>query len=75
MCYSQVKQELHNLRMNSVLRQGDDLSKICARCKSPFGFITNTGEMCPVCRFRVCRNCRENLLTQGWMCILCFKEK
>ncbi|XP_070191371.1 uncharacterized protein [Littorina saxatilis] len=71
---SELKQELHNLRMNGVLRSGDNLSKMCARCKNPFGFFVNTGENCPVCKFRVCKNCKENLLTQGWMCTLCFKE-
>ncbi|XP_076444658.1 uncharacterized protein LOC143282778 [Babylonia areolata] len=71
---SQVKQEIHSLRMSSVLRSGDDLSKMCARCKAPFGRVTNTGEVCPVCHFRVCKSCRESLLTKGWLCTLCSKE-
>ncbi|KAK7503310.1 hypothetical protein BaRGS_00005575 [Batillaria attramentaria] len=71
---SQLKSELHNIRMNSVLRNGDDLTKMCARCHTPFGMLTNTGEICPACRFRVCKNCRERLLSQGWLCVLCFKE-
>ncbi|XP_076466511.1 LOW QUALITY PROTEIN: uncharacterized protein LOC143297868 [Babylonia areolata] len=72
---SELKQEIHQLRMKSVLRDGDDLSKMCARCKTPFGFFFNTGDVCPVCRFRVCKECRENRIdSQGWLCTLCFKE-
>ncbi|KAL8621166.1 hypothetical protein ACOMHN_004837 [Nucella lapillus] len=72
---NQIKQEVHELRMKSVLRNGDDLSKICARCKAPFGLLFNTGDLCPVCHFRVCKECRESRLdSQGWLCTLCFKE-
>ena len=72
---SQVKQELNNLRVKSILRSGDDLTRMCARCKVLFGKVTNTGDVCPVCRFRVCKNCRQSLLTKGWLCTLCFKQK
>ncbi|KAL8570937.1 hypothetical protein ACOMHN_023609 [Nucella lapillus] len=71
---SQLKHEIHTLRMKSVLRGGDDLSKMCARCKTPFGLVTNTGDVCPACHFRVCKTCRESLLSKGWLCTMCFKE-
>ncbi|PVD29214.1 hypothetical protein C0Q70_11811 [Pomacea canaliculata] len=70
----QLKAELHDIRMKSALRTGDDLSKMCARCHMIFGIFVNTGDICPGCHFRVCKNCRENLISHGWMCILCFRE-
>ncbi|XP_048236631.1 synaptotagmin-like protein 2 isoform X3 [Haliotis rufescens] len=71
---SQLRSEIHNLRLQSVIRDGDDLNKICARCHKPFGFIFNTGDVCSQCKFRVCGVCRESLLTGKWLCTLCYKQ-
>ncbi|XP_050391699.1 synaptotagmin-like protein 4 isoform X4 [Patella vulgata] len=71
---NQMKNDIHNLRIQSVLRDGDDLNKMCARCHEQFGYIFNRGEVCPQCKFRVCNACREVNLSGTWLCTLCFKQ-
>ncbi|KAK6169086.1 hypothetical protein SNE40_020207 [Patella caerulea] len=71
---NQMKNDIHNLRIQSVLRDGDDLNKMCARCHEQFGYIFNRGEICPQCKFRVCNACRELNLSGTWLCTLCFKQ-
>lgn len=71
---NQVKNELHGLRMKGVLRDGDDLSRLCVRCHCELGIFFNRGEICPSCRFKICKTCRVALLTGGWTCIYCFKQ-
>ncbi|ESP01473.1 hypothetical protein LOTGIDRAFT_157662 [Lottia gigantea] len=69
-----LKNDIHNIRVKSILHDGDDLTKICARCHEPFGFFFNTGETCQQCRFKVCKKCREINLSGAWSCTLCFKQ-
>ncbi|XP_051167427.1 uncharacterized protein LOC127285450 isoform X2 [Leptopilina boulardi] len=54
----------------------------CARCGVSFGRFYNTGAVCPRCKHRVCRQCREiqnvnenNKGTIGidWLCAVCHK--
>jgi hypothetical protein len=61
--------------MKSVLRNGDDLAKICARCHAELGFLFNRGDICPKCHFKVCRACQEQVLGGTWLCILCHKQR
>lgn len=72
---SQLKSEIQAIRMKSVLRAGDDLSKICARCHTELGLFFNRGDLCPNCRFRVCNMCKENLFQGKWLCVLCYKQR
>ncbi|XP_052087401.1 uncharacterized protein LOC127724474 isoform X1 [Mytilus californianus] len=70
-----LKLEIQAIRMKSVLRNGDDLSKICARCHAELGFLFNRGDLCPKCHFRVCRACQEQGLAGTWLCTLCHKQR
>ncbi|CAG2247550.1 unnamed protein product [Mytilus edulis] len=70
-----LKLEIQAIRMKSVLRNGDDLSKICARCHAELGFLFNRGDLCPKCHFRVCRACQEQGLAGTWLCTLCNKQR
>lgn len=71
----QLRLEIQTIRMKSVLRDGDDLSKICARCHAELGFLFNRGDMCPICHFKVCKLCQETLLIGKWLCSLCYKQR
>ncbi|XP_033741031.1 uncharacterized protein LOC117327904 isoform X2 [Pecten maximus] len=71
----QLRLEIQSIRMKSVLRDGDDLSKMCARCHSELGFLFNRGEICPTCHFKVCKLCQETLLNGKWLCSLCYKQR
>ncbi|XP_062576960.1 protein piccolo-like [Saccostrea cucullata] len=71
----QLKAEIQAIRMKSVLRAGDDLSKMCARCHAELGRFFNRGDLCPKCRFRVCNMCKENLFRGQWLCVLCYKQR
>ncbi|CAF1645524.1 unnamed protein product [Didymodactylos carnosus] len=48
----------------------------CARCQTPFGFVFNTGDNCPKCGAKVCKQCRliYNVNDSGWLCQLCCKQ-
>ncbi|CAF2875372.1 unnamed protein product [Rotaria sp. Silwood2] len=48
----------------------------CARCQTPFGFIFNTGDTCPKCSAKVCKQCRliYNVNDNSWLCQLCCKQ-
>jgi hypothetical protein len=51
-------------------------TSICARCQTPFGYIFNTGDTCPKCGAKVCKQCRlmYNVHDNGWLCQLCCKQ-
>ena len=51
-------------------------ASVCARCHTPFGFIFNTGDICPKCGAKVCKQCRlmYNVNESGWLCQLCCKQ-
>ncbi|GAB1603083.1 hypothetical protein Ahia01_000588600 [Argonauta hians] len=71
---NELRTEIQDIRMKGILRDGDDSSRLCARCHSQLGVIFNKGEICPNCRFKMCKNCRVALLSGGWTCIYCFKQ-
>ncbi|CAF0760731.1 unnamed protein product [Adineta ricciae] len=51
-------------------------TSVCARCQTPFGYIFNTGDACPKCGAKVCKQCRlmYNVHDNGWLCQLCCKQ-
>ncbi|UJR25687.1 hypothetical protein I4U23_007038 [Adineta vaga] len=51
-------------------------TSVCARCQTAFGFIFNTGDACPKCGAKVCKQCRlmYNVNDNGWLCQLCCKQ-
>ncbi|OQR77128.1 synaptotagmin protein 4-like [Tropilaelaps mercedesae] len=53
-----LKAELQRLRKRGALRPGLDPERSCARCLSPLGRVLNRGAQCPVCRKKVCKDCR-----------------
>ncbi|XP_060603579.1 synaptotagmin-like protein 4 isoform X4 [Ruditapes philippinarum] len=72
---SLLKKEINQIRMCSVLRAGDDQSKICLRCRSEMGILFNRGSLCPSCKHKVCKNCQEIMFNGSWLCILCYKQR
>lgn len=73
--FSNLKKEIHQIRMCSVLRAGDDQAKICLRCHSEMGVIFNRGSLCPSCKYKVCKNCQEVMFNGSWLCRLCYKQR
>jgi len=73
--FRKLKQEIQTIRMCSVLRGGDDQKKTCLRCRQEFGFLFNRGDLCPVCKFKVCNGCQEVMFNGSWLCKLCFKQR
>ncbi|KAJ8314966.1 hypothetical protein KUTeg_007116 [Tegillarca granosa] len=71
----QIRQEIQTLRQKSVLKAGDDLTKMCARCHERFGLLFNRGDICPKCKFRVCKMCQEFVFNGGMLCVLCYKQR
>ncbi|CAF4686844.1 unnamed protein product [Rotaria socialis] len=70
--FVQLKQEVASLREKSQTKS----SSMCARCLTPFGYIFNTGDTCPKCAAKVCKQCRliYNLNDNTWLCQLCCKQ-
>ncbi|CAF1129941.1 unnamed protein product [Adineta steineri] len=74
----------HLSRFMNLRKEVADLEKeskkvstsVCARCQTPFGFIFNTGDICPKCGAKVCKQCRlmYNVNDNGWLCQLCCKQ-
>ncbi|CAF1403790.1 unnamed protein product [Adineta ricciae] len=74
----------HLLRFMNLRKEVTDLEQqshptsasVCARCQTPFGFIFNTGDDCPKCGAKVCKQCRllHNDHDNGWLCQLCCKQ-
>ena len=47
----------------------------CTRCGTRFGWIFNTGALCPTCSERVCKRDRlYDSYAHTWMCTLCDKR-
>ena len=69
---SNLRKEVTDLEEQS--RQAS--SSVCARCQTPFGYIFNTGDACPKCGAKVCKQCRlmYNVHDNGWLCQLCCKQ-
>lgn len=72
---SDLKREISAIRMCSVLRAGDDQSKICLRCRAEMGMLFNRGALCPSCKYKVCRGCQEVMFNGSWLCKLCYKQR
>lgn len=70
--FSSLKNELDQIKKNGASQEEIELSRICARCRSPLGLIINSGALCPKCEARVCKVCRE-MTSYSWLCILCAK--
>nr|ACD88962.1 synaptotagmin [Adineta vaga] len=74
----------HLSRFTNLRKEVTDLEQLsqqvsasmCARCKTPFGYIFNTGDACPKCSAKVCKQCRllYNANDNGWLCQLCCKQ-
>ena len=48
---------------------------LCPRCGTRFGWIFNTGALCPTCSERVCKRDRlYDSYAHTWMCTLCNKR-
>lgn len=80
--FSLMKAELQELRRKGALRpsvDGEcamrDGGRSCSRCRAELGWIVNRGAVCPACRLRVCRACREyTVRTIDWVCTVCYKR-
>nr|XP_018672934.1 synaptotagmin-like protein 4 isoform X1 [Ciona intestinalis]XP_026696695.1 synaptotagmin-like protein 4 isoform X2 [Ciona intestinalis] len=48
-------------------------TNICERCKMKTGFIVNKAQNCPVCKHKICQDCRIEHKSL-WMCLVCFAE-
>ena len=70
--FMQLRKEVTELEQKSQ----SNSSSICARCQTPFGYIFNTGDTCPKCGAKVCKQCRlmYNVHDNGWLCQLCCKQ-
>ncbi|CAF4345066.1 unnamed protein product, partial [Rotaria magnacalcarata] len=70
--FMQLRKEVASLREKSQTTS----SSMCARCLTPFGYIFNTGDACPKCSAKVCKQCRliYNLHDNTWLCQLCCKQ-
>ncbi|KAG8178559.1 hypothetical protein JTE90_023251 [Oedothorax gibbosus] len=70
----QLKQELVCLRKRAALRPGLDSQRSCARCLTELGRIINRGALCPSCKKKVCKECRNYDENHEWICIFCHKQ-
>ncbi|CAF0847318.1 unnamed protein product [Rotaria sp. Silwood1] len=70
--FMQLRKEVAELKEHSQSAS----KSICARCQTPFGFIFNTGDTCPKCSAKVCKQCRliYNVNDNSWLCQLCCKQ-
>jgi hypothetical protein len=70
--YRQLRKEVADLEQQPQQTS----SSVCARCQTPFGYIFNTGDTCPKCAAKVCKQCRlmYNVHDNGWLCQLCCKQ-
>jgi hypothetical protein len=67
-----LRKEVADLEQQSQTKS----SSTCARCQNQFGLIFNTGDACPKCGAKVCKQCRlmYNVNDNGWLCQLCCKQ-
>lgn len=70
-CFRQLKKEVEELE-----KVQPQTPTVCARCQAPFGFLFNTGDTCPKCSAKVCKQCRlmYDFNDNGWVCQLCYKQ-
>ncbi|XP_064628032.1 synaptotagmin-like protein 4 isoform X9 [Lineus longissimus] len=71
-----LKEEVKDIRHQSVIKAGDDPEKTCVRCRARFGYIFDRGNLCPKCHSKVCQQCMMQFDTPGrWLCRLCYKQR
>ncbi|XP_078001539.1 synaptotagmin-like protein 5 isoform X6 [Glandiceps talaboti] len=73
-----LKHELQELRKKGAIKSGSgDAGKTCARCREPLGLVFNSGELCPKCQHKVCKNCKvlQKSGKRPWLCIVCNKQQ
>jgi len=70
--FRNLRKEVADLEQQSSTRS----PSVCARCQTPFGFVFNTGDACPKCGAKVCKQCRliYNVNDNSWLCQLCCKQ-
>jgi synaptotagmin-like protein len=70
--FRQLKKDVADLEKKSQSTS----PSVCARCQTPFGFLFNTGDICPKCSAKVCKQCQlmYNVNDNGWVCQLCCKQ-
>ncbi|KAM9020915.1 synaptotagmin-like protein 5 isoform 1-T1 [Ara ararauna] len=50
-----------------------DNSRVCVRCQKSLGLIFNRGDLCQICKLRVCNKCRVVGTDGQWKCSVCAK--
>ncbi|XP_065648926.1 uncharacterized protein LOC100208668 isoform X34 [Hydra vulgaris] len=73
-----LKTDLKNLREKGVPDGEEEIyGKVCKRCRTPLGFIFNSGALCPNCSGKVCKLCRVTIepptTENTWLCTICAK--
>ncbi|XP_015772184.1 PREDICTED: synaptotagmin-like protein 5 [Acropora digitifera] len=69
---SKLKNELDEIKSRGASEEDIKSARVCARCRTPFGVVFNTGALCPKCEARVCKECRKENKSK-WLCVLCEK--
>lgn len=70
--FSKLKNELDEIKSRGASEEDIKSARVCARCRTPFGLVFNTGALCPKCEARVCKECRKENKSK-WLCVLCEK--
>lgn len=70
-----LKAELLDIRRKGAKRSNGNYSEhSCGRCQEPLGRLAANTNQCPVCKHKVCRNCRTVRANGFWLCSVCAKE-
>ncbi|XP_053486415.1 synaptotagmin-like protein 4 isoform X2 [Ictalurus furcatus] len=70
-----LKAELLDVRRKGAKRSNGNYSeRSCGRCQEPLGRLAANTNQCPVCKHKVCRNCRTVRANGFWLCSVCAKE-
>ncbi|XP_074642452.1 synaptotagmin-like protein 4 isoform X3 [Tubulanus polymorphus] len=71
-----LKRELNQIRLKSVIKPGEDPAYLCARCRAKLGVVFHRGEICPKCHNKICTNCKYDVpIEKRWLCRYCFKQR
>ncbi|XP_030058183.1 synaptotagmin-like protein 5 [Microcaecilia unicolor] len=71
-----LKNELLEIRRrggNRNLQRQQNNARVCARCQKSLGLIFDRGDLCQVCKLRVCNACRIVDGVGTWQCTVCAK--
>nr|XP_039266699.1 synaptotagmin-like protein 4 isoform X1 [Styela clava] len=73
---SVLKSELRDVRRKGAKRAENSYStRICARCNNKTGIIFNSAAQCPICKHKVCQQCRmTGIFSKEWKCVVCYQE-